>query len=358
MAMKFTGSKLTLADLKPVLKRAQDEVDRYNAKSGPLVEWGGAQVKAISETCFDALVDLCKFSSTANEEVSEKPQDRKALLALDAFTKTFSEFQQRVEAADPACNPGGTHEMWMALMVLREKVFTPRELRSLESIKRLVEIDRVPSGQICEIYGWIAEDGSYEVHKIDDELSEPGKHSTKDPNWTNPVHRQYSEKIEKAWKERLPITDFLTEEEQQFLNNGKKKRKRSQTEEAPETVDQLILQGVSTSQIVAMKPSVTEDQVNARREELSLETDVPAPHDARFAPPVDPTAALMEQQQIEDDEKSQRERKLAAKAKAQQTKAAITRAKELKAEGKPTEEISATIASEFPGVDIAGLLPA
>jgi hypothetical protein len=35
----------------------------------------------------------------------------------------------------------------------------------------------------------------------------------------------------------------LSEEEQQFLSHGRKKRKQPQTEEAPETLDQLIVQG-------------------------------------------------------------------------------------------------------------------
>lgn len=354
--MKFTGSKLTAVELKPALKKAQDEVDRYNAMSGPLVEWNGIRVKAISESCFDSLVDLCKFSAVENADCSEKPQDREAILALDEFTRKFSEFQQRVATTDPTCNPGGTHEMWMALMVLREKVFTPRELKPLESIRRLVEIERVPSPQICQIYGWIAEDGAFETWKIDEELADTGKHSTKDPEWIAPDHARYFEQIEATWSNRMPIADFLTEEEQQFLNrSSKKKRSRSQPD-APESLDELILQGVSTEQIVRMKPSLAPEQVEARRDELAQQTDVPPPHDARFTPPSDTGAALLEQQQTDDANLAERERKSAVKAKAQQTRAAVTRAKELKGEGKSIEEITAVIATEFPGVDIGGLI--
>ncbi|MFO0940095.1 MAG: hypothetical protein U0930_04945 [Pirellulales bacterium] len=354
--MKFTGSKLTLAELKPALKRAQDQVDRFNAQSGPLVDWGGTRVKAISEECYDALEELCKYSAVDNADCSDKPQDREAIMALDDLTEKFIDFKRRVADGDSSCNPGGTHEMWMSLMVLREKVFTPRELKAIESIRRLVEIERVPSPQICQMYGWIGEDGTYQIEKIDEELAEPGKHSTKDPNWVNPIHKQYFESIAKAWENRVPNIDLLSEDELQFLNRSTKKKRSKANTEAPESLDELILQGVSTDQIVRMKPSVTAEQVETRRDELSLQTDVPPPHDARFAPPADTGAALMEQQTANDAEQAERERKSAVKAQAQKTRAAVARAKELKAQGKSIEEITATISSEFPGVEIGGLV--
>jgi hypothetical protein len=325
-------------EIRQVFMVAENEQLKFNATNGPLIHWNGYDVKAINEELFNALVNLCKLSATASEDVHAESQE--AILAIDEFAKSFSDFQTRSAAYDVTCHPSGTQEMWNAFYLVRRAIFEPREFRPIESIDVLLHRQGVSLQQIALMYGFVTADGSREIHKVEEELAEPGKHTGGD--WLPPDERKYRDELAKRWSKRTPNHEFL-----EFGEEPKgRDRKRP---EAPESLETLILQRVSVDQIADMKPSLTREEIELKAAEMGV--NLPGAQWHR------PSAAAAEQAEsgvrippagaAESPEQSDN---------AGSTKEVAAFVRNLKNQNKSADEIAAKVAKKFPGVDVSGIL--
>ena len=195
-----------MREIKKSFDIAEEEYLKFHATNGPLIPWNGREVKAITESLFQALCELCKFSSAPSEDVHEK--SRESILAVDELARSFLDYQTRSAAFDETCHPAGTQELWNAFYLLRKSILEPMEFRPLESIDILLNKQKVSIQQIARIYGFVTVDGSPEVHRVEEELLEPGKHTGND--WLPPIERKYRSELEARWSKRVPISDFLS----------------------------------------------------------------------------------------------------------------------------------------------------
>ncbi len=107
----------------------------------------------------------------------------------------------------------------------------------VESIATLVA-QKVPDAQICNIYEWVGSSGNLETWKLQEELAEPGKHVPKDF-----VHPQEMRRR----KELAAAKHKLVELQQRCYLKAE-----ALTTTAPEPLQDLIAQGISTGQIARM----------------------------------------------------------------------------------------------------------
>lgn len=329
-------------EIRQVFMVAEDEQLKFNATNGPLIQWNGYSVKAINEELFNALVNLCKLAATASEDVHAEAQE--SILAIDEFAKAFSDFQTRLQAFDQTCHPSGTQEMWNAFYLVRKSIFEPVEFRPIESIDVLLNKQRVPIQQIALMYGFMTKDGSHEIHKVEEELAEPGKHTGN--GWLPPDERKYRDGLAQRWGKRIPNRDFLE------FGEEPKGRSRKQVE-APESLETLILQRVSVDQIVDMKPSLTREQIELRAAEMGV--NLPGAQWHR------PSAEAAEQAEngvrIPPAGAAESPKDNApASGESSAVKEAAAFVRNLKSQGKSAEEIASKVAKKFPGVDVSGIL--
>jgi hypothetical protein len=335
-------------EIKKYFDVAEDEYLKFNATDGPLISWNGRNVKAISQNLFDTLVSLCKLSSAPSEDVHEK--SRESILAIDEFARAFLDFQTRSAAFDATCHPAGTQEMWNAFYLIRRSIFDPVEFRPLESIDILLNKQRVSIQQIALIYGFLLKDGTPEIHKVEEELLEPGKHTGGD--WLPPVEKKYREELGKRWSKRIPCDDFLDYGEQP---KGKGKKIRV---EAPESLETLIQQRVSVAQILEMKPNLNREEVELTAAQMGIALPDANYHrpDANTAeqaetgirrPPVGAGPALTNSASESDPPPG---------GDASDVKKAAAFVRNLKSQGKSAEEIATKVSQKFPGVDVSGIL--
>jgi hypothetical protein len=125
---------------------------------------------------------------------------------------------------------------WLELLEERDRLYEGSR-KVLESIKSLAETQKVSPLQICRIYGWIDASGRPETWKVEEELAEPGKH-TAGHVCEGERARQY--KIMKASQEREALKAKLL---------GRLQRMQARS---PETLPELLRQGVSGRQICAI----------------------------------------------------------------------------------------------------------
>lgn len=208
------------------------------------------------------------------------PGDCRQLAELvDAFGRRWREWQDEVDRQGGRATVPPSEECWKsweAVVDCYQGVVEPPRPR-LESIATL-RSQKVPDRQICEIYGWIDGRGQAESWKIEEELAEPGKH-TKDH--VDPITRR---RLEAAEKERA-----LTER----VKALRKTKLARMTAECPESLSDLIRQGVSLQQIAAML-RITEDQVLARCDDEGLPRPphgpslnaIPGSHDPELPEPM------------------------------------------------------------------------
>ena len=120
----------------------------------------------------------------------------------------------------------------------RRKADPPPTIR-LESVKLLHE-QKVSARQIAMIYGFVDNLGRPEIWKVEEELAEPGKHTGPNSGWVNPVEKT---KQEKEAKEQAALNRVT-----QLVNH----KVNRESAPPPEALEDLVHQGVSVEQIVAM----------------------------------------------------------------------------------------------------------
>jgi len=191
------------------------------------------------------------------EEGSIPGDCRELAKTVEAFGSEWVDWQAEVDRRGSAVipPPESTWKAWEAVVDCYRGVVDPPR-RPLESVATL-RAQVVPDWQICEIYGWKDSRGNPETRKVEEELASPGKHTT---GCVDPVTRKRQEAAErqKALAERV-----------KRLRLQKVARMSS---EAPESLAELIQQGVPLHQIAEML-RMSEEQILAECEAQKL----PAP---------------------------------------------------------------------------------
>lgn len=180
-----------------------------------------------------------------------------AILALTPHWRAFVSSQQI--SADVTMLPSPEFwEAWEELHNLALQDTLPR-LKRIEPIKQLLE-EKVSRGQICKIYGFVLPDGSPDLEKLQDEIDNPGRHTS--PPWVAPVNRDLAAKIEAL---RIDAEQVSRKREAKI---------RAATTPAPESIEHLIASTsggapITARQIARMK-KMTVDQVLAYCEAHNL----------------------------------------------------------------------------------------
>lgn len=180
---------------------------------------------------------------------------RQLAAQVAALGREWSAFRDRVLATgDSKALPGQSFGKVVSLLSEARQAAKPRNIPSLESIKDLKE-QKVSDAQICVIYEWVDDNGP-QLWKLREELAEPGKH-TKD--YIPPSHQR---RLNRPLREK-EIIEATARAFDTKLN-------RAKAAVAPESIETLIGQGLSASQIAGMKDCSVGD-VFAEADRLGLE---------------------------------------------------------------------------------------
>lgn len=191
-------------------------------------------------TYITAGVDEAMTDLIAGFEEGSIPGDCRELANLvAAFGQEWRAWQRMVDERGSAVIPPkeSCWRAWEALVGSYQGVASPPPVQ-IESVATL-RAQKVPDRQICEIYGWVNSHGTPETHKIDEELAEPGKHTK---GWVDPITQRRQEAAEK---------DKSLHERVRRMREAKVARMDS-LGKCPESLPELVQQGVSLPQIAAM----------------------------------------------------------------------------------------------------------
>jgi hypothetical protein len=227
----------------------------------PMQLWKGAHRKQVSsevESAAAALFDLCN-----RMDVDVSAYD--LVLVVDQFDDTFSAWGEQCQRNPDLADPSGSPEVWGAWQALL-KVLPERKFPLPEPIGQLLN-NKPPATRryIAKAYGWYDDAGNPDEIKVQEEIIEPGKHF--DPEtWVHPSRKRFIADLEKKWVERGTRLASLSRVVKATERVAREKR------EAPETIEELIRQGVNSTQIVKMKKT-TIAHVRAVAAELGLPLD-------------------------------------------------------------------------------------
>jgi len=146
--------------------------------------------------------------------------------------------------------------LWSAIRSLRDerqRAATKAITRRPEPVAELVE-SKVPMRQIALIWGWALPDGSPDLEKVREEIATPGIHTSK---WVDPnVAKQQAER-----DRQKQIAERIESQERAKIAKS--------TAKPPESIETLIGQGVSATQIAKMHHCTIND-VFAEADRLGL----------------------------------------------------------------------------------------
>lgn len=236
--------RATKTEIATVFGQIEEAIDRWEQAEHPIVDWIAGPTKAISEELEESLSILCQFCAATDAEQDAKP----IILALDAFAAEWESFLTARDMSPESVHPSGTPELWTLLREFRRS-FTTRPRRLPEPIRDLIELPDMSNETICKIYGFLDENRSPDYAKLQEEIRNPGTHY--DPTtWVHPSDKKHWDKIESRWLARspIPIESFTTGQPRQRAI-------------APESLDELLAQGVGSEQIANMKNMLREEVI-------------------------------------------------------------------------------------------------
>lgn len=233
----------------------------WEASDAPNTRWRGGVVQQISDAVAQAIDQVCFLCTAHNVDDDAK----ELILAIDRFQGEVHAWREAIELSPEAVHPGGTAEMWSTFNVLERYLETKRR-RLPEPIRELMDAS-VSDDQICKIYGFVKNDGSSDVVMLAEEKAKPGTHYHPD-TWVPRRERSRLDEVNREWSRRTPI---------EHLPIGNADVAPRQRRAAPETLDELIAQGVDAEQIARMK-QLTVEEVEAYAVQRGL------PLEGRFRP--------------------------------------------------------------------------
>jgi hypothetical protein len=182
---------------------------------------------------------------------------RKILEQVARLKIHWEEWQDRAMRTGDATELPG-NDFWLVMDEIEnshQRIMDPPKRKPLETIAEL-EKQEVSDYQICLIYEWMDAQGTPEYWKLKEERDEPGKHINDD--FVDPAVTQR----ELRKREQGHIT---------AERNAKLKAKlEASNRESPETVEELIEQGITARQISLMK-NIPVIEINKIADDAGLE---------------------------------------------------------------------------------------
>lgn len=255
-------SRKAIVQAVQALKSAITAWENMPLTQAPSTVWRGVPRKQVSQEIEEAAVELFDLVNRLDIEPSAYP----LVLAIDYFDDTFSAWGEACSKAADRTDPSGSPEVWGAWTeVLRE--LTLRTYPLPEPIGALVNAKPpVSPKQIAKIYGWLDESGQADTQKVQEEMTAPGTHF--DPKtWVHPSAKRFAAEMERKWAERAKRIATVRQ-----TGRATSRPEPVAKREAPESIEELIRQGVNSEQISKMK-KVTRAHVRAVAAELGLPLD-------------------------------------------------------------------------------------
>lgn len=221
-------------------------------------EWAASDVPYITEAWEEAMDDMAAVFSDGDLPGECRQMATHVNLLLGCWREWWDRNQRADLPRDKTPAPGP--KFWGALSAVedaRDRA-RPQPVKRLESVASLKALQPpVGDQQICRIYGWRDEFGHWETWKIEEELAEPGKHSTKDPKWC-PPHEKRRQEAETAQRAAVARAKRSLAQKLERM-----------TTPAPESIAMLVRQGVSAKQIAHMH-KISIDEVMAHCDEQGI----------------------------------------------------------------------------------------
>ena len=169
----------------------------------------------------------------------------------------WDEWQDRAMRTGDATELPG-NDFWLVMDEIEnshQRILDPPKRKPLETIEEL-DKQQVSDNQICLIYEWLDAQGAPEYWKLKEERDKPGTHINAD--FVDPAVAQR--------EHRKREQEHVTAE-----RNAKLKAKLNESNrEAPETVEELIAQGITARQISLMK-NIPVIEINRMADEAGLD---------------------------------------------------------------------------------------
>ena len=215
-------------------------------------EWSESDIPYITDPFQSAVDDMVEVFSTG-----DIPADCRALnKEVEALTDLWKAWKTAAEVSGDT-NTMPSQDFWLAMeRVAAARVqAVPKQPVKLETIEQL-DKQGVSDRQICVMYEWVLTDGSPDFDKLREERKDPGTHTGEDfvpPQERRRLERQSSQDAAVARARRR-----------------REKKLEKMSAEAPESLEQLVAEGVSAEQIAIMR-NCTVEQVFAECDEESLQ---------------------------------------------------------------------------------------
>lgn len=300
--MSNSAGNLTRSELVAAIDQANlIVVDWQDDDNAPAKIYHGAEVKVLTERVEDAWRELAEITGTDRID-----DDAKALtLLIDGFLDELQRYQQSYAMSGGGRDPGGSQAMWQSWSDLLAGLQPPQAYSQPLPIDEY-RAQGLNDRQIAKAYEWKNADGSPATHMVIEEAAMPGTHYQPD-QWV-PAHvRRERARIAEAWDRRS---------NRRMITIADRQVQPSLAGKAPESIEDLIRQKVSSKQIAKMK-GVSQDTVK------SLAADLGLPIDGMSVGPV-----LSASQHLARKRRAEIENEQAAAARAAEVAAAMLQEKQ------------------------------
>lgn len=324
---------LKKSEFRSAFDSVRKRIEEWNANRTDAEVWEGTRVVRIGPEIVEAFFELIDLASTMDVERSL----RAPILALDEFESALHDWAEERQISPETTSPGGTPNLWNRWLEFVDSM-NVRSFPAPESIESL-RTQGVADRQICLIYGFVDESGAPEINKVAEELAKPGTHYNA-KKWVHPSQKRIDAVISERWKERSKKVDD-------------KAKVEPVNREAPETVEELLTQRVSSRQIAMMK-GITVDEVRA----IAANAGIPVDNEI----PSSPVSASPE---VDAERRREREARIAQELKEkteqqqQQRGTILDQVRSLAEQGETDEAIAAKLAndhSQFTKENIAAII--
>jgi hypothetical protein len=255
-------SRKAIVQAVQALKRALTAWENQPIHQAPTTLWRGVRRKQISGEVESAAQDLFDLVNRLDIEESAYP----LVLEIDRFDDIWLAWAETCSKSPDQADPSGSPEVWAAWeQVLKE--LTPRSYSLPEPIGALANAKPpVSPNQIAKIYGWYDEHGQPDTQKVQEEITTPGTHFNP-KTWVHPSRKRFEAQMQRTWQERAKRVG-----DARRSGPAESRPEQRAKPEAPESVEELIRQGVNSAQIVKMKKT-TMAHVRAVAAELGVPLD-------------------------------------------------------------------------------------
>lgn len=209
-------------------------VDNLLEKQAEWIESPGTVLEEASEFWL-AIDDAVEVFSQGDIPADCRLLDR----AMTALAPVWNEFAAG-RAANPSMFRVPSERLWRLLKEIEKcrEAATPKRGFALETIQEMLD-QRLGYAQMARMHGWYEVDGSPQIWKVKEEIAQPGK--WRGPDFIPPLQLA-AERRDRELRERL---DRLESERAAKVARASKA--------APESIEALIVQGLSLRQICDMK---------------------------------------------------------------------------------------------------------